>query len=74
MIYELKLLKDMSHIEDYLNGVVVRASSEAEARELAAKEHIDEGADAWTDPLQSSCARVFPDGPSRVVLCDISAH
>lgn len=66
-------------------GVVVRASSEEEARALAQSEAGSEGLGiyqglglaseqvakaVWLDPLFTACDRLLEDGPPAVILVD----
>ena len=40
---------------DEVMEIVVRASSEEEARKLASPKGMDEGKDIWLDPKKTSC-------------------
>ena len=51
-------------------GFVVRAKSEQDAREYAAKERGDEGADTWRDPALTSCEVLPARGEAGVILTD----
>lgn len=51
-------------------GFVVRAISEWDAREIAAKNCGDEGDLVWLDPAYSACDELTADGEAGVVLVD----
>ena len=57
-------------------GFVVRAETEAEAREFAQKEGGDEtGRDdypAWTSANHSTCTELTAEGDAKVVICDFA--
>jgi hypothetical protein len=63
---------------DTCHGMVIRAESEAVAREIAAygtadggwHYHGDEGAEPWTNPTLTTCTELIGDGPIEVVICD----
>jgi hypothetical protein len=56
-------------------GFVVQADTEERARELASKEHGDEGAAAWTQPWNSKCLAIGEalEAKECVVLRDFAA-
>lgn len=54
-------------------GVVVRAETEAAARDMAALEAGDEGAESWTDPKHTTCRPLTADGDPGVVIKDFMA-
>ena len=51
-------------------GFVVRSCDEANARELAALNHGDEGRLSWLDNTASTCVELLPDGEIEVVMND----
>jgi hypothetical protein len=55
---------------DCLHGVVVRAPSEAHARNLATTERGDEGSGPWLDPSLTTCVELLPEGADGVILAD----
>lgn len=55
------------------DSVVVRASSEEAARELAAKHSAFEGPSPWLSPSKSTCEVVTVDGEDEVVLASYKA-
>jgi hypothetical protein len=52
------------------NGFVVRAATAQLARELAATQAVNEGAESWRDLKMSSCVEISTYGPMEVLLCD----
>lgn len=58
---------------DKMHGVVVRASNETEARNIAAAHCGDEGSGTWTDATQTSCVVVTAKGEARIILRDFVA-
>jgi len=58
---------------DTYRAFVIRAESEAEAREICAGECGDEGAGTWRDPVWSTCLELPGNGGSGVVLTDFAA-
>jgi hypothetical protein len=67
--------------DDKAFGFVVRAETEADARQLANAAGGDEcgpirtepyrvGGDPWLDPRYSSCVELLPDGPPGVIILD----
>lgn len=53
---------------DVVNGQVVQAPTEDEARKLASKKASSEGSDVWLDPQRSTCVRLPDGGGSRVIM------
>ena len=51
-------------------GFVVRAESEKAARAMAAKEHGDEGAEAWCSNQSSTCEPLIIEGAAGVIMED----
>ena len=71
-IWVLKAIGDKAPY-DTVDGFVVRAKSAQQARQLAAANRMNEGAQFWLDPALSTC-RVLPvDGPADVILRDANA-
>ena len=56
---------------DVLNGALVRAESEQEARLLVAEEHGDEGYDEWLKE-STRCIPVYARGKAEVLLRDFT--
>lgn len=54
-------------------GFVVRAKTEAEARELASEDCGDEGKMCWLDSAQSTCEELTRKGKSGVIMRDFRA-
>ena len=54
-------------------GFVCRALSEQEARQYAADDSGDEGAEAWLDSTLSTCEELSADGELGVVMQDFKA-
>lgn len=54
-------------------GFVVRASSEKEARQFAAKDAGDEGSESWIDATKTTCDILTCDGESGVIIRDFWA-
>lgn len=68
-VWLLKLKAGRGSTLDCAEGFVVVAPSERRARELASGEPGDEGAAAWLDEAQSTCAPlILPRMSARVVL------
>jgi hypothetical protein len=71
---KLFILKNSRRFEyDSCRAFVIRAESEAEAREIGAGKCGDEGADTWRDPVWSTCFELTGNGGSGVVLTDFAA-
>jgi len=56
---------------DVLNGALVRAESEQEARLLVAEDHGDEGYDVWLKE-STRCVPVYARGKHEVLLRDFT--
>lgn len=54
-------------------GFVVRAESKDEARRIASEEAGDEGAAAWLDPAQTTCAMLEDAGDPGILLRDFAS-
>ncbi len=46
---------------DVMNDIIVCATSETDARSIAAQHHGDEGAKTWLNVKHSSCSTIDPD-------------
>lgn len=57
-------------VYDCSYGFVIRAQSEADARNLAADYSGDEGGGAWLDSTLSSCVVLEADGQAEVIIRD----
>lgn len=51
-------------------GMIVRAETEAQAREIASENCWDEGAKAWLNTTFSTCSELLQDGPVEVIMLD----
>lgn len=60
-------------VYDCNDGFVIRATSEGEAREIAAAQRGDEGAAVWRTAEGSSCEELVADGDSGIILRDFHA-
>ena len=58
---------------DVQRAVVIRAETEAAAREDATKTAGDEGEAVWLDPSKSTCEELTADGPPGLVIQDFNA-
>lgn len=58
---------------DCNHGFVIRAESEGEAREIASKNHADEGSEVWLNTERVSCEKITNEGEPGIVLCDFVA-
>jgi len=59
---------------DENDACVVRASSEAEARQVAAGElHGDEGSATWAESGNITITKLEPRGPAELVLASFNA-
>lgn len=76
-----KLPKDNNPWEPWYDkffGFVVRAETEAEAREQAQSERGDETYSeggtipVWTDPELSTCVELSPEGDAEVIIYDFA--
>lgn len=54
-------------------AVVVNAATSREARDLAATQAGDEGADAWRSTARTRCTRLVPTANPRVILRSFNA-
>ncbi len=59
---------------DKVFGVVVRAKTEQDARQLAGEgggdEVYDDGTNPWWDETLTSCEELLPDGDVKVIMVD----
>lgn len=57
---------------DCYHGFVIRATSEAHAREMAHATEGDESRShrAWIDPKYSTCEELTSDGPTNIILTE----
>jgi len=60
-------------IYDSNHGFVVRAGTEADARQIASDAAADEGPEVWRSAAQSECVELLPDGIRGVILRDFNA-
>lgn len=51
-----------------VHAMVVRADDEESARAVAAENHGAESDHVWSDPAQSTCHPLEPEGSAQVVL------
>jgi hypothetical protein len=56
---------------DVLNGALVRAKTEQEARLLVAEDHGDEGYDVWLKE-STTCVPVYARGKAGILLTDFT--
>jgi len=54
---------------DEYEGMVIRATSELRAREMAAAEHLSI-ADRWLSSERSSCKELVSDGDEAIIITD----
>lgn len=57
---------------DLVNGAIVRAGSEDEARSLLSTQAMDEGPNAWLNPALSTCEILAIEGISEIIIKDCS--
>lgn len=57
-------------IWDCSHGMIVRANTEEQARQIASDHHGDEGAHAWIDPKYSTCVELPAEGDPGLILLD----
>lgn len=72
-LYLVKKIEEWSPWYDSVNGFVIRAVSEGQARSIASSKSAGEGSFAWLDPSKTSCEELLTDGEVEVVICDFSA-
>ena len=75
MLWILRPLDSGSHpwrpFYDKMFGVVVRAKTELNAREVAAANSEDEGGNVWRNEKLTSCIQLNPDAEDGVILKDV---
>lgn len=71
----LYLLERTGYVDyDTTSGLVVRAESPEEARQIAAGRLAgDEDMDEWLRADSSTCVALMSDGPSEIILRDFRA-
>lgn len=73
-LWLLKRREDPADVAyDETVGMVVRALSAHQAREIASKEARDEGAEVWRDPQRTVCTELGLSGPHGLILHDFKA-
>lgn len=72
-LFTLRPLVNWEPDYDKAVGFVVRASSESQARRLAAEQCGDEGDAVWLDPSQTSCEVIDKTGPAEILCRDYNA-
>lgn len=65
---KLYCLKNFAVGYDEQQGCVVRATSEEDARRIAAANKGDEGDEVWLDPSLTTCEVVSGRGPRGLIL------
>ena len=58
---------------DEYDAHLIRASSEREARKIAAAKNPREDSDEWLNVLKSSCKLISTDGANEVILSSFNA-
>lgn len=71
-LYRLRR-SDTNTLYDAMEGFIIRAPTEKEARELASTRHGDEGKSVWLLAMMSTCEELELDGPSEILLEDFLA-
>jgi hypothetical protein len=54
-------------------GVIVRADTEEEARDMASECRGDEGKAVWLDESKTTCVELTPDGEKEIIMVDFAA-
>lgn len=71
-LWLLKRESKFGPMYDVNNGFVIRAESEAQARNIASDHHGDEGIGFWlTD--KATCEELLPEGDVGIILQDFNA-
>ncbi len=71
MIFLLKnIRKDACKSYDCNHAMVIRASSETHARQIASKEAFGEGPATWLDSVCSTCEVIDPNGNPEILCVD----
>lgn len=71
-LYFLKRKNDNPEL-DCMNSIVIRASREKAARQIAADHAGDEGTHTWLDPELSTCELLKQNGKEGVICIDFHA-
>ena len=69
----LYLVKRHEFDYDEYDAHLVRASSEREARKIAAAKNHREDSDEWLNDFKSSCVLISPGGLNEVILSSFNA-
>jgi hypothetical protein len=69
-LYQLQRKKTERISYDETRGMIVRATSPAEARVIASTHQGDEGREAWLDTSRTTCKVLSSDGTLGLVLKD----
>lgn len=69
----LYLVKRHESDYDEYDAHLIRASSEREARKIAAAKNHREDSDEWLNDLKSTCVCVTADGANEVILSSFNA-
>lgn len=69
----LYLVKRYEFDYDEYEAHLIRASSEREARKIAAAKNTHEDSDEWLNDLKSSCVLITPEGIEEVILSSFNA-
>jgi hypothetical protein len=70
MIYLLSHANEINATWEEVHHIVVRASSELHARQLASTNCGEEGPAFWLDSVASTCEAIDPNGPPQVICTD----
>lgn len=70
--YILRRFRPFDTCYDVVNSFIICATSQDEARQIAAQKHADEGADTWLSAKYSTCTTIDPDryDESCIILTD----
>lgn len=69
-LYILEVLIPWIPNYDTVQGVIVCASCEENARKLASTAAGDEGKEAWLDPKKTSCCSLIPTCHEQIIMVD----
>lgn len=70
MLFLIKRIKKEEPLYDAAIAFVVRASSDAHARQIASEQAGDEGKAIWFDAAETQCEVIEPNGPPEVLCRD----
>jgi hypothetical protein len=71
MLFLLKnICEDSCNSFDYNRAMIIRASSEKHAREIASRESLGDDSVTWLDSVYSTCEAIDPNGPPEVIYID----